>query len=659
MEVSAKNKVPPLIDREIFFGNPEISGGQISPDGRYISFIKPFHGVRNIWVKKTTEPFKAARPVTADTNRPIPGYFWSHDSKYILYVQDKGGNEDYHVYAVDPMGLPAGENAVPEARNLTPIDGVRALIYRVPKSNPDLMYVGLNDRDKAWHDLYQLKISTGELSLLRENTELISGWGFDLKDQIRLAYRTTGDGSVEILRVEKNDFVPCYSCTVEETCYVLRFHKNDQQAYLVSNKGNELDLTALMLLDPKTGETTLIETDPENEVDFEGAYFSKVTDELVLTTYTGDKTRYYFRDESFEEDFLLLRKKLEGSDVSLISATQDERLWIVYANSDVNPGSAYLFDRQTKELTFQYQPRPKLPSEHLAHMEPVRYPSLDGLEIPAYLTMPKGVEPKNLPAIILPHGGPWVRDEWGYDPYAQFWANRGYAVLQPNFRASTGYGKKFLNAGNGEWGEAMQDDLTAGVNYLVEQGIADVKRIGIMGGSYGGYATLAGLTFTPDIYAAGVSVVGPSNLITLLESIPPYWEAGRKMFHKRMGDPTNEAGKAKLIAQSPLFHAKNIKAPLLVVQGANDPRVKKTESDQIVVAMRKLGLPVEYIVAPDEGHGFSHPVNQMAFIAAAEKFLAKHIGGRFQKEMRVETAQRLSEITVDVNSVEMPETVGL
>lgn len=659
MEASAKNKVPPLIDREIFFGNPEISGGQISPDGQYISFIKPFQGVRNIWVKKTAEPFEAARPITADTNRPIPVYFWSHDSKYILYVQDKGGNEDYHVYAVDPMSESNGDNSVPEARNLTPIDGVRALIYRVPKSDPDLMYVGLNDRDKAWHDLYKLKISTGELSLLRENTEQIAGWGFDIQDQIRLAYRTTGDGSREILRVEEKEFVSCYSCTVEETCYVLRFHKNGEQAYLVSNKGGDLDLMALMLLDPLTGKTTLVETDPEDEVDFEGAYFSKVTEELVVTTFTGDKTRYYFKDNAFAEDFAFLKKQLKGSDVKLVSTTTDEQLWVVYANSDVNPGSAYLFDRANKKLTFQYQPRPKLPTEYLAHMEPVRYPSTDGLEIPAYLTLPREVVPEKLPTILLPHGGPWARDEWGYNAYAQFWANRGYAVLQPNFRSSTGYGKKFLNAGNGEWGEAMQDDLTAGVNYLVKRGIADVNRVAIMGGSYGGYATLAGLTFTPDIYAAGVSVVGPSNLITLLDSIPPYWEAGRKMFHKRMGDPTNEAGKAKLIAQSPLFHAKNIRAPLLVVQGANDPRVKKAESDQIVVAMRQLGLPVEYIVAPDEGHGFSRPVNQMAFIAAAEKFLAKHIGGRFQEEMRKETAQRLGEITVDINSVDMPETVNL
>lgn len=657
MKTSNNNNLPPLIDREIFFGNPQIAGGQISPDGRYISFIKPYQGVRNIWVKKTDEPFEAAKPITADTNRPIPGYFWSHDSRYILYVQDKDGNEDYHVYAVDPNAAPTEGQVVPEARNLTPIDGVRAQIYRVPKADPDLMYVGLNDRDKAWHDLYKLRISTGALTLLRENTDLIVGWGFDLQDQIRLAYRKTEDGSSEILRVEKEALVPCYSCTVEETCYVLRFHKNGQHAFLVSNKGADQDLTALMLLDPKTGETTLVEKDPEEEVDFGSAYFSQVTDELVVTTYTGDKTRYYFKDQAFEEDFRFLRKQFAGSDVDIISTTKDEQLWIVFANSDVNPGTAHLFDRRDKTVTFQYQPRPKLPTEHLAHMQPVRYPSLDGLEIPAYLTLPKGIEAKGLPAIILPHGGPWARDIWGYDPYAQFWANRGYAVLQPNFRASTGYGKRFLNAGNGEWGEAMQEDLTAGVNYLVEKGIADAKRIAILGGSYGGYATLAGLTFTPDVYAAGVSIVGPSSLITLLESIPPYWEAGRKMFHKRMGDPTTEKGKAKLMAQSPLFHAKNIKAPLMVVQGANDPRVKKTESDQIVIAMRELGLPVEYLVAPDEGHGFSHPINQMAFIAAAEKFLAKHIGGRYQESMRPETAKRLAEISVDINGVEMPETV--
>ena len=643
----------PIIDREIFFGNPEISGAQLSPDGQYMSFIKPYEEVRNIWIKKTNEPFDAARPLTADTERPIPGYFWTHDSKYILFVQDKGGNENYHVYALDPAGaIPEGAK-VPEARNLTDVDGVRAFIYAVPESNPDLIYIGLNDRDASWHDLYSVKISTGERTLMKENTEKISGWVFDQKDQLRLATRSTDDGGTEILRVGDTVFTSIYKCSNEETCYPTSFHKDNKNVYLVTNKGDQ-DLTSLMLWDPGTGIINKVESDPENEVDFGNAMFSDVTKEMIATIYVGAKPRVYFKDKSYEADYKYLKEQLKGAEVNFGSSTKDEQLWLISANSDVDPGATYLYDRSTRKLTFQYRPRPKLPVDQLVPMKPVTYASKDGMMIPAYLTLPKG-ESKNLPVIIMPHGGPWARDYWGYNPYAQFWANRGYAVLQSNFRSSTGYGKKFLNAGNGEWGEAMQDDLTAGVEYLIKEGIADPKRVGILGGSYGGYATLAGLTFTPDVYAAGVSIVGPSNLLTLLESIPPYWEAIRKLFHIRMGDPNTEEGKAKLMKQSPLFSADKIKVPLMVVQGANDPRVKKAESDQIVVAMRELGLPVEYICAPDEGHGFRRPENNMAFMAAAEKFLAKHLGGRYQEDMPDNIRKRLDEITVDINTVKMPE----
>ncbi len=653
---NAQDGLPPLIDREILFGNPEISGAQLSPDGKYMSFVKPYNEVRNIWVKKADEPFENAKPVTASTERPIPGYFWSLDSKYLLYVQDKGGDENYHVYALDPMAAAPEGSEVPEARNLTNVDGVRAFIYRVPKSDPDLLYVGMNDRDPAWHDLYKVRISTGERELIRQNNDQITSWTFDTKDQIRMASKTAADGSTELLVVDGDQFKTCYSCSVLEACGISRFHKDGDKAYLISNKG-DLDLTQLFLFDPETGTTELVDADPENEVDFGGAVYSDITNELMLTTYTGDKTRYYFRDKAWEADYEWLKTKLPGVEVNLGSSTSDEQKWLVYANSDTDPGATYLFDRAAKTLTFQYRPRPKLPVEHLAPMTPVRYLSTDNLEIPAYLTLPKGIEPTNLPLIVFPHGGPWARDYWGYNPYAQFLANRGYAVLNVNFRGSTGYGKAFLNAGNNEWGQKMQDDLTMGVKFLVDQGIADPNRVGIMGGSYGGYATLAGLTFTPDVYNAGVSIVGPSNLMTLLESIPPYWESIRKMFYERMGDPTTEEGKAQLMRQSPLNSANKIKAPLMVVQGANDPRVKKPESDQIVVAMRELGLPVEYLCAPDEGHGFRRPENNMAFLASAEKFLAKHLGGRFQPDMPDHIAKRLEEITVDINTVTLPEAI--
>jgi dipeptidyl aminopeptidase/acylaminoacyl peptidase len=333
------------------------------------------------------------------------------------------------------------------------------------------------------------------------------------------------------------------------------------------------------------------------------------------------------------------------------SHTNDERLWLIAASSATEPGETYLFDRQTKQLTLQYRIREKLERKLLAAMQPVRYKSSDGLEIPAYLTIPKGMKLKNLPAMIVPHGGPWARDEWGYDGMVQFLANRGYAVLQPNFRGSTGYGKKFLNAGNLEWGDKMQDDITWGARYLIQKGIADPKRIGIMGGSYGGYATLAGVAFTPDLYAAAVAYVAPSNLITLLDSIPPYWEPVRVMFYKRMGNPNTPEGKAQLERQSPLNSAAKIKTPLLVVQGANDPRVNKRESDQIVIALRDRKFPVGYIVAPDEGHGFARPVNTMALYAAAEKFLAKYLNARYQEGGTPEVMKRLQEITVDPSTV--------
>ena len=649
--------LPPVIDRELFFGDPEIAGAQISPDGKFIAFIKPFKGTRNIWVKRTEEAFDKAKPITADTTRPIPAYFWSRDGKYILFVQDKAGDENYLVYAVDPAAAPAAGQDVPAARNLTDLKGVRAEIFAVPRTDPDAIYVGLNDRDKAWHDLYKIKISTGERTLVRQNTERVVGWTFDLKDQLRLATRVADNGDNEVLRVDEKGFTKVFSCTVFEYCAPIRFHKDGQRVYFASNKGAGIDLARLELFDPITSKEELVESDPLNRVDFSNAVFSEVTDELVVTSYDDERERLYWKDKSFEADYKLLQKKLPGKEIDLASSTKDERLWLIATHSDTEPGERYLFDRDTKSLTFQYRSREKLNRAYLASMRPVKYKSGDGLEIPAYLTLPKGTAEKGLPLIVFPHGGPWARDGWGYNTFAQFWANRGYAVLQPNFRGSTGYGKKFLDAGNKQWGDKMQDDITWGVKYLVDQGIADPKRVGIMGGSYGGYATLAGVTFTPDLYAAAVDYVGPSNLITLLESVPPYWEAFRQIFYKRMGDPSTAEGKAQLDRQSPLNSANKIKTPLLVVQGANDPRVNKREADQIVIALRDRGFPVEYIVAPDEGHGFARPVNNMAMFSQAEKFFAKYLGGRYQESATPEVTARLKEITIDVKTVTLPKKV--
>ncbi len=645
-----KSQLPPLIDRDKFFGNPEIAGAQLSPDGKWIAFLKPYKETRNIWVKKVGEPYGKGRLITADPKRPIPGFFWSRDGKQILFVQDKDGDENYNVYAVDPAAPATAGKEVPDARNLTAAKGARAMIYAVPKADPDTIYVGLNDRDAAWHDVYKVRISTGERTLVRKNTERIAGWVFDKKANLRLALRTTEKGDTEILRVDPEGFTKVYECSVFESASPVNFHKDGKRVYLETNKGAR-DLTELVLFDPATGQEEKLESDPKGRVDFGSALFSDLTDELIATTYEDDRTRIYWKNKDWEADYKLLQKKLPGHEIHLSSMTTDEQLLIVTSNSDRDPGTNYLFNRRTKKLSLEYVSRENLPREHMVAMQSIRYKSSDGLEIPAYLSLPKGLPAKNLPLVVFPHGGPWARDTWGFRSYAQFLANRGYAVLQPNFRGSTGYGKTFLNAGNKQWGDLMQDDLTWGVKHLVAQGIADPKRVGIMGGSYGGYATLAGVTFTPDLYAAAVSIVGPSNLLTLLETIPPYWEAGRIIFHERMGNPNTPEGKKQLERQSPLNSAAKIKTPLMVVQGANDPRVKKAESEQIVIALRDRGFPVEYLCAPDEGHGFARPVNNMAMMAAAEKFFAKYLQARCQEGGTSEVMQRLSEITVDPKTV--------
>jgi dipeptidyl aminopeptidase/acylaminoacyl peptidase len=648
-------QLPPLVDRDLFFGEVEISGAQISPDGQYISFLKPYNGARNIWLKKATEPFSSAKPMTAEKERPVRGYFWSHDSRYLLFSQDKAGDENFNVYAVSPTEA-VKEGEVPKARNLTDAKGVRAIIYDVPRAHPDLIYVGINDRDKAWHDLYQVKISSGERTLLRKNTDRATSWIFDNKGELRMATRSAENGDTEFLRVDADKFTKIYTCDALENCGPVRFDKENKQLYVDTNKGAGVDLGQLVLMDPATGQTQLVEADPLKHVDFGNAVFSDLTNELIATAYEDDRERIYWKNKSYEADYKWLEKKLPGMKIGFGSHTADENRWLISASSDREPGGTYFFDRKAKSLVLQYKVREKLPREALSPMKAIRYKSSDGLEIPAYLTLPKGMPEKNLPLVVFPHGGPWGRDSWGYNTFAQFFANRGYAVLAPNFRASTGYGKKFLNAGNREWGQKMQDDITWGVKYLVSEGIADPKRVAISGGSYGGYATLAGVAFTPDVYAAAVAIVAPSNLITLLDSIPPYWEAGRKIFYLRMGDPTTAEGKAQLAAQSPLNSANKIRTPLMVVQGANDPRVNKRESDQIVIALRDRKFPVEYLVAPDEGHGFARPINNLAMVAAMEKFLARHIDGRYQEAMTAEVSTRLKEITVDPATVTLVKT---
>jgi dipeptidyl aminopeptidase/acylaminoacyl peptidase len=641
---------PPIIDRAAFFGEIQIAGAQISPDGQYLSFLKPYKGTRNIWVKKATEPFSAARPMSHEATRPVRQYFWSRDSKYLLYAQDAGGDENFNVYAIDPTQAADSATGTPPTRALTNYKGVRTMIYAAPKAKPDSLYIGLNDRDAKWHDLYELSISTGEKKLVKQNTEQIAGWDFDHDGNPKVAERTNKAGDTEILRVEPDGFKLIYSCSVLESCGVEGFDAQNKQVYLVTNKG-EVDLTEIEMLDPATGAAKKYESDPEKRVDVEGLLQSDVDYHVFFTRYEDDRSRLYFKDKEFENEYKWLQSKLPGKEINFGARSKDENIWIVNAGSDREPGETYVWNRKAKKLDLQYRIREELPRESLSQRQPYQYKSSDGLEIHAYLTLPKGLPSKGLPLVVFPHGGPWARDTWGYDTFAQFFSNRGYAVLQPNFRGSTGYGKKILNAGNGEWGRKMQDDLTWGVKALIADGTVDAKKVAIAGGSYGGYATLAGVAFTPDVYAAAVAIVAPSNLITLLDAIPPYWEAGRKQMYTRMADPTTPEGKALLVAESPLTKAKDIVTPLMVVQGKNDPRVNIRESNQIVAAVRDNGKPVEYLVAPDEGHGFARPINNLAMVTAIEQFLPKYLGGRDQKDVPADVEAKLKELLVDPKSV--------
>jgi len=648
--IAARADQPPIIDRSLFFGEITIDDAQISPDGRYISFLKPFRGTRNIWVKRAHEPFSAARPVSAESTRPIRVYFWSRDSKYLLYSQDAGGDENFNVYAIDPTLTANPKTGVPPTRALTNFKGVRTELFAAPKAKPDVLYIGLNDRDARWHDLYELHISTGETQLIRKNTEQIAGWDFDNDGNLRLAERTNPVGDTELLRVAADGFKQIYSCTVLESCNVAGFDKSNRQVYLITNKG-ALDLTELDLMDPTTGATSKVESDPERRVDLGKVATSEVDYRILFTEYEDDVPRLHFRDKAFEHEYRWLKAQLPGKEIAFGSRSRDESIWVLTAYSDTDPGTTYIWNRRAKTLALQYRIREELPRASLSERQPYQFKSSDGLLIHGYLTLPKGLPAQTLPLIVWPHGGPWWRDSYGYDTYAQFLANRGYAVLQPNFRGSTGYGKQFLNAGNGEWGRKMQDDLTWGVKALLNAGTVDPKRVGIGGGSYGGYATLAGVAFTPDVYAAAVAYVAPSNLITLLDAIPPYWEAGRKQMYTRMADPTTSQGKALLVAESPLTQANAIVTPLLVVQGKNDPRVNIRESNQIVAAVRDNGKPIEYLVAPDEGHGFARPINNLALVTAMEKFYARYLGGRHQTDVPPDVAARLTEITVDPKTV--------
>ncbi|MCV2503428.1 MAG: S9 family peptidase [Neisseriaceae bacterium] len=644
-----------LIDRAVIFGNPKIAGADLSPDGQYVTFLKEYDGILNIWLKKIDEPFQKARVLT-DSKRPLGGYFWTDDSKYILYVKDKDGDENFNLYMLDPHT--GKENELPKAKNLTPFKDVRVALFHLSQNNPDYIWIGLNDRDPAWHDLYKLTISTGKLEKIYENTDRITSYEFDWDDNLRILERTDESGNSELFKIDKDKkLTKIFETPISEFVSIGGWTKDNQSPYFITNKG-DIDLATLFLFDMDSLKLSKIESDPKNRVDINGVSFNRNTREMIATSYTDDETIYYWKDKTREAYYNYLKKQFPGRRVSFSAADNDYNKFLVVVWGDKYATDTYLFqpnaDNEQEKLIYQYTSRPDLKKveKQLSPMKAIRYQSSDRLEIPGYLTIPVTKKAKNLPLVVLVHGGPkGPRDYWGYDPEAQFLANRGYAVLQPNFRASGGYGKKFLNAGDLQWGRLMQDDITYGVKYLVDKGIVDSKKVVIMGGSYGGYATLAGLAFTPEVYVAGVDIVGPSNLFTLLDSIPAYWEAGRAELYQMTGNPNTEEGREILKNASPLFSVDKINKPLLIVQGANDPRVKQAESDQMVTALRDKGKKVVYLLAKDEGHGFAKPLNRMAMYAEIERFLSEVLGGVYQSDMPSDVEKTLDSLRVDVNSV--------
>jgi dipeptidyl aminopeptidase/acylaminoacyl peptidase len=609
-------ELPALIPRDILFGNPEKTSPRLSPDGKRLAWIAPDKkNVLQVWVKTIGKDDD--KVVTADKKRGIRSYAWMHDGKGILYNQDLDGDENWHIYGVD---LDSGN-----VRDYTPFQGVRGSIVADDPAFPDQVLVGLNLRDRKAIDVYRLTLSTGALVLDTQNPGDVAGWTADAKMQIRGAQIATPEGGTEV-RVRDSVSAPWRSWVklpAQENFNLLDFTADGGSAIVQTSQARD---TAAVLVRPLAGGADKVLA-ASDEVDALRVTENPKKHVIEAVAFAPDRSRWTIVDPSVKGDYDALAKLNDG-DFQVVSRDDADRTWLVAFDSDRGPTRYYAWDRAAKKGTFLFVTRPKLEGVQLAAMKPVVITSRDGLKLHSYLTVPVGVPEKNLPMVLFVHGGPWARDTWGYDPWAQWLSNRGYAVLQVNFRSSDGFGKKFLHAGDREWGLKMQDDLTDAVEWAIEQGIADPKKVAIMGGSYGGYATLAGVTKTPDLYACGVDIVGPSNLKTLIGSIPPYWKPIRSMFDQRMGN-VDDPKDAELVKNaSPLFFADRIKKPLLIGQGANDPRVNVKESEQIVSAIEKNHGKVTYVVYSDEGHGFARPENRIDFNARAEKFLAGCLGGR-------------------------------
>jgi dipeptidyl aminopeptidase/acylaminoacyl peptidase len=614
----------PLIERTKLFGNPVKANGRISPDGRWISYTAPRDGVLNVYVAPV-DNIENAKPLTNERERPVRSYFWSPDSKQILFIQDKGGDENFLLYGVDV--------ATGKQRTLTPFTKTRAEVAGISSRHKDRILVGVNNRDAKWHDVYSLNLATGKLTLVQRN-DGYAGFLADNDLKLRMALKSRDDGGTDYYRITngKIESKPFASIGLEDslTTAPAGFNAGNTTLYWIDSRGR--NTAALLAQDVATGQTKVVAESPR--ADISGTLTNPKT--LQVEAYQADylTPEWTALDKNIGATLDWLKYKLGATPIVQARTDADDK-WLVTADKVTEPLSLYLFDRNAGSLTKLFTGRPDLVGAPLVPMWPVEIKARDGLTLPSYLTLPATADVNHdgkadapVPLVLFVHGGPWGRDDYGYDPYAQWLANRGYAVLQTNFRASTGFGKDFITAGNLQWGKKMQDDLTDSVDWAIANGVTVPGKIAIMGGSYGGYATLAGVTLTPDKYACGVDIVGPSNLFTLLQTIPPYWEAGKQQFYQRMGNPTTDEGKALLKSVSPLTYADKISRPLLIGQGANDPRVNKRESDQIVEAMKTKGIPVTYVLFPDEGHGFARPANNIAFNAVAENFLQKCLGGR-------------------------------
>lgn len=598
------------ISVEDFMKNPGNFGYELSPDGNYITFSSAWENRSNVFVKKMNDDSEPVR-VSNSEDRDVAGFYWKDNN--LLYVKDKGGDENFHIYSTTFNGS--------EEKDLTPYPNVTVGILSGLQGVKDEILIMMNKEDATVFDVYKLNVKTGETTHVAKNPGNITSWLADRNGNVRIAVASDGvEGTILYRDSEKDEFKPFIEMEAGDEVMPLAFSKDNQYIYATSNKGR--DKVEVVKYDLKGNEEVIMSND---QVDVSGVLYSAEHDKLLYGAYITDKPHYQFFDENFEKLFRKIQSKLNvhESELGINDYNKEMTKFIVSVSSDTVYGKYYYYDSTTDELTELATLSPWLNPNELAEMHPISYKSRDGLTINGYLTLPKNKEAKDLPLIVNPHGGPWARDMWGFNPEVQLLANRGYAVLQVNFRSSTGYGKKFLHAGNKQWGLKIQDDITDGVQWAIDQGIADPDRIGIYGASFGGYATLAGITYTPDLYAAAVDYVGVSNIFTLLNTIPPYWETMRNMFYERVGHP--EKDKELLTAVSPVFHADKIKTPLFVAQGANDPRVNKAESDQIVEALRARGVDVEYMLKDNEGHGFANEENRIEFYNAMVRFFDSHL----------------------------------